>query len=356
MAEDGFQEKTEAPTEKRRAEAREKGNVPKSTELNSVIILLTGLILLRMFGRRMLEDIGGIFNYYLGMLSDVGMSPAIFVGIFRDAAFMVAKVAMPLVLGILVAGLIANYLQIGVLFTLKPLQPKLEKINPLSGMKRLFSMKSIVETFKNLMKITIIAIIAYITIRGRFFHFMKLADTGPGAIWVFFMTTAFTIVWRIVLVLIILALLDLFYQRYEHEKNLKMTKEEIKEERKQMEGDPQIKSRIRSLQREMARRRMMQEVPKATVVVTNPTYIAIAIRYEPEENATPRVLAKGKRHVAEKIKDTAREHEIPIVEDKPLARAMYDKVEPGEDIPVEFFTAIAEILAYVYRLKNKVAA
>ncbi|MBD3320131.1 MAG: flagellar type III secretion system protein FlhB, partial [Chitinivibrionales bacterium] len=218
------------------------------------------------------------------------------------------------------------------------------------------SMRSIVETVKNLLKIAVIAVVAYITIRGKFFEFMKLSDTGPGAIWVFFMTTAFTIVWRIILVLIFLALLDLIYQRYEHEQKLKMTKEEIKEERKQMEGDPQIKSRIKSLQREMARRRMMQEVPKATVVVTNPTHIAIAIKYEPQEMPTPKVLAKGKRIIAEKIKKRALEHDIPVVEDKPLARAMYDKVQEGEDIPLEFFTAVAEILAYVYRLKNKVAA
>jgi flagellar biosynthetic protein FlhB len=170
------------------------------------------------------------------------------------------------------------------------------------------------------------------------------------------LSVSFAIVIRVVIALLIISLLDYLYQRYEYEKKLKMTRQEVKEERKQMDGDPQIKSRVRSLQREMARRRMMQEVPKATVVVTNPTYIAIAIRYEPDEMQTPKVVAKGKRLMAQRIRELAVNAGIPIVEDKPLARAMYDKVEAGSDIPVEFFTAVAEVLAYVYRLKRKRAA
>jgi flagellar biosynthetic protein FlhB len=168
--------------------------------------------------------------------------------------------------------------------------------------------------------------------------------------------TGLEIVLRIALVLIVLALLDYAYQRFEHEKNLKMTKQEVKEEQKQMEGDPQVKSRIRGLQREMARRRMMQEVPEATVVVTNPTFIAIALKYEPQKSDAPLVVAKGKRVIAEKIREIAREHDIPIVEDRPLARSMYDKVDVGLAIPMEFFTAVAEIMAYVFRLKNRKAA
>jgi flagellar biosynthetic protein FlhB len=170
------------------------------------------------------------------------------------------------------------------------------------------------------------------------------------------MALSFKVILRIALVLLVLAILDYAYQRYEHEKGLKMTKQEIKEEHKQAEGDPQIKSRVRSLQREMARRRMMQEVPKATVVVTNPTYIAIAMRYEPGEMEAPKVIAKGKRLIAEQIKKLALGAGVPIIEDKPLARAMYDKVNVGDDIPMEFFSAVAEILAYVYKLRKKEAA
>jgi flagellar biosynthetic protein FlhB len=172
----------------------------------------------------------------------------------------------------------------------------------------------------------------------------------------FLLSISYKVIFRIALVLVFLAILDYLYQRYEYERSLKMTKQEIKEEHKQSEGDPQIKARVRSLQREMARRRMMQEVPKATVVVTNPTSIAIALKYEPQEMQTPKVIAKGKRLIAEQIKKLALEAGVPIVEDKPLASAMYDKVDVGDDIPVEFFTAIAEVLAYVYRLKKRDAA
>jgi flagellar biosynthetic protein FlhB len=247
-------------------------------------------------------------------------------------------------------------MQVGFLFTLQPITPKLEKLDMISGLKRLFSARSAVEMVKDIAKLTLIGAIAFITIKSQFHRFLGLWDAEPVAIMSCILSVSFAIVIRVVIALLIISLLDYLYQRYEYEKKLKMTRQEVKEERKQMDGDPQIKSRVRSLQREMARRRMMQEVPKATVVVTNPTYIAIAIRYEPDEMQTPKVVAKGKRLMAQRIRELAVNAGIPIVEDKPLARAMYDKVEAGSDIPVEFFTAVAEVLAYVYRLKRKRAA
>jgi flagellar biosynthetic protein FlhB len=174
--------------------------------------------------------------------------------------------------------------------------------------------------------------------------------------WYYLLSVAFKIFFWVAMVLVVLAFLDLAYQRFDNEKKLRMTRQEVKEEHKQMEGDPQIKARVRSLQREMARRRMMEDVPKATVVVTNPTYIAIAIRYEQESMRAPVVVAKGKRVMAERIRSIALKNSIPLYEDKPLARALYDKIEPGDEIPVEFYTAVAEILAYVYRLKTRNAA
>jgi flagellar biosynthetic protein FlhB len=259
-------------------------------------------------------------------------------------------------MAIMIIGTVANLVQVGFRFTLQPLAPKMEKLNLLTGAKRLLSLRSIVEMVKDIAKLLLIGAIAFFTIKGEFGKFIGLWDVSPGALWVFLLSVSFDIVLRVSLVLLVISIIDFFYQRYEYEKQLKMTKQEVKEERKQMDGDPQIKSRVRSLQREMARRRMMQEVPKATVVVTNPTYIAIAIRYEPDAMQTPKVVAKGKRLMAEQIKKKALELSIPIVEDKPLARAMYDKVEPGDDIPMEFFAAVAEVLAYVYRLKKKEAA
>jgi flagellar biosynthesis protein FlhB len=356
MADESADEKTEAPSEKKKQDAREKGTVAKSTEINSVIVLLTGIFMLKWFGAWIYNEIAGCTVALFTSISDTSMTEQRFIELVIIGLMLLAKAALPVAGAILLTGVIANIAQIGFLFTIKPLIPDLEKINPISGFKRLFSLQSFVETMKSIIKLTIIAFVAYYTLKGEFFHMIHLADTPIITIWFFMLKIGFDVMLRIAMVLIIIAILDYAYQRFDHEKKLKMSHQELKEERKQMEGDPQIKSRIRSLQREMARRRMMEQVPKATVVVTNPTHIAIALRYEPKENDTPIVVAKGKRAIAERIRTIAREHGIPIIENKPLARAMYDKIEPGQPIPMEFFTAIAEIMAYIYRLKNRRAA
>jgi flagellar biosynthetic protein FlhB len=356
MAEQNDQDKTEAPTDKRRTESRSEGNVAKSMEINSVLVLLVSVLYLRIFGQTMVDQIAGEIRYYCDLIgnppSDIGSIALL----FRHSLWTLALTTLPISLVIMAVGILANYFQVGLLFTWKPLTPKLSKIDPIAGFKRLFSMRSIVETIKSAVKIIIIGFVSYTVIRNEFDSFLILANTSVEAIWAFTLAVSYKVIMWIIILLILMAILDYLYQKWEHEKNLKMTREEVKEERKQMEGDPEVKGRIKRLQREMARRRMFKEVPKATVVVTNPTYIAIAIRYEHDEMETPKVLAKGKRLMAERIKQVAKECNIPIIEDKPLARAMYDKVEPGDDIPVEFFTAVAEILAYVYRLKNRMAA
>jgi flagellar biosynthetic protein FlhB len=214
----------------------------------------------------------------------------------------------------------------------------------------------VVEAFKGILKISIILGIACITIQQELVKIIQLMNMSLTAIWSIIVSLCYLITLRITLALLILAILDYAYQRYQYEKNLRMTRQEVKEERKQMDGDPAVKSRIRSLQREMARRRMMDEVPKATVVVTNPTHVAIAIRYEASRMDAPRVVAKGKLLLAQRIREIALQNNIPVVENKKLARALYDIVEPGDVIPVQFYTAVAEILAYVYRLKNMVAS
>jgi flagellar biosynthesis protein FlhB len=356
MAEESNEERTEAPTDKRRSEAREKGNVAKSAEVNSALVLLVGILVLKISASWMFRHIETFMQSMISMIAHPEASSAFVFSLIVQSAIFVLYLCMPIAVAIIVIGVASNILQIGFLFTLKPLEPKLEKLDVISGMKNMFSMRSVVEAVKNILKLVLIAVVAYIAIRSEFSKFLSMWDTSPYAILVFMLNVAFKIVVWVALILIIIAILDYAYQRYEHEKKLKMTKQEVKEERKQMDGDPQIKGRIRSLQREMARRRMMQEVPKATVVVTNPTHLAIAIRYIPEEMQTPKVIAKGKQFVAERIKKLAMESGIPIVEDKPLARAMFDKVDPGDDIPVEFFTAVAELLAYVYRLKKRTAA
>lgn len=355
MAE-GSDEKTEAPSEKRRQEAREKGNVAKSTEINSVLVLLTAIILLKMLGPAIMQQLNSSTVEFLRIISDTSMDQARAIRLIYEGLILLAKTTLPVAGAIMIIGIFANVVQVGFLFTLKPLAPKWEKINPLAGLKRLFSMRSMVETIKSIAKLSIIGIVAYITLKSEFDKMLLLTDASIMTIWSFTTAVAYKVILRIAVVLIIIAILDYAYQRFDHEKQLKMSHQELKEERKQMDGDPQVKARIRSLQREMARRRMMENVPKATVVVTNPTHIAIAMRYEPPKDDSPIVVAKGKRVIAERIKAIAKENHVPIIEDKPLARAMYDKVELGLPIPVEFFTAVAEILAYVYRLKNKTAA
>lgn len=356
MPEESFEERTEAPSPKKRSDARQKGNVAKSTEINSVFVLLTGLLLLRFFGPWLVENISEIITKSGKLIASPELTTTSVIQYFRESVILFFKLSLPISLSILLIGVLANIIQIGIIFTFHPMIPNLEKINPLTGFKRMFSLRSLVESVKSIFKMVIIALVAYIIIKGEFANMLRLGNTSVGAIWIFILTVGFKIVFYAALVLLVLALLDLAYQRYEHEKKLRMTRQEVKEERKQMEGDPQVKARIRSLQREMARRRMMEEVPKATVVVTNPTTLAIAIRYESLEMSSPVVVAKGKRVIAEKIKEIAKKANVPIVEDKPLARAMYDQVEPGDEIPVAFYNAVAEILAYVYRLKNKKAA
>lgn len=356
MAEESTEEKTESPSEKKRQDSREKGTVAKSTEINSVIVLFAGIFTLKIFGTWMFNELARGTEMFLLAIADHSMGIERVIVLATQALLLMAKVSLPVAGAILVAGVAANVVQIGFLFTGKPLVPDFEKINPISGFKRLFSMRSIVETVKNILKLAVIGIVAWITLKGELNRMLLLSDASVIAIWMFTAAVAYKVVINIALILIIIAVLDYAYQRFDHEKRLRMSHQELKEERKQLDGDPQIKARIRALQREMARRRMMDQVPKATVVVTNPTYIAIALRYEPAEQDAPVVLAKGKRIVAERIRQLARESGIPIVENKPLARAMYDKVQPGLPVPVEFFTAVAEIMAYVYRLRNRSAA
>jgi len=357
MAEDSSQEKEEAPSEKKREDTRKKGQVAKSTELNSVFVLLAAIFLLRLVGPWMMRELDAHIREYFDLCTNAEMSMQRLIDLSQGAIVLLVKIILPFAGAILCAGVLANVVQIGLLFTFEPMIPKLEKLNPLSGIKRIFSMRTVVETIKNVLKIILIGYIAYATIKDEYEVLVTLADVSVMMIWQFVLSSAYDIFLRTALVMLIIALADYGYQRYEHEKKLKMSHQEIKEEHKQMEGDPQVKARIRALQREMSRRKMMDQVPQASVVVTNPTHLAIALQYDPENNpnSAPMVVAKGADLLALRIKKIAAENDVPIHEDKALARAMYDKVEVGQEIPYEFFTAVAEVMAYIYRLKGKKA-
>lgn len=357
MAEGQGGEKTEEPTSKKREDARKEGNIPKSQEVGHVIVLLAGIIFLRLYVPTIGRLISESLVFFTGILTPESIKSAgdvnFIQNLFIRGMITFFQAALPVALMILFWGLVSNLLQVGFLFTTKPLEPKFSKINPISGFSKFFSVRSMVEAIKNLIKLAIVGSIAYVTVKGEYAEVLSACNVSVKAIMVEMLLLAYKVSMRIVLTLIVVAILDLIYQRYDNTQKLKMTKQEVKEEHKQQEGDPQVKARIRQLQREMASRRMLQEVPEATVVITNPTHLSIAIKYDDGMSA-PLVVAKGADHMAMKIREVAAEHDIPMVEDVPLARGMYEQVEPGDEVPVEFFNAVAEVLAYVYKLQGKI--
>ncbi|MGD2184589.1 MAG: flagellar biosynthesis protein FlhB [Desulfobacterales bacterium] len=353
MPESGSQERTEKATPKRRQEARKKGQVAQSREITSVMILMTAIGFFYFAGSWMFwsisEFIGGIYQNMdtlrLNTVSDVSaFSGDIFKRLF--------SLLIPFFLPILIAAAVANIGQVGFEIHGEPILPKLSKLDPIAGVKRLVSLKSLVELAKSILKILIVGGIAYTLIKADMKGFPALMQQSVGEILLFIAQTAFKILFFVCLALIILAFLDIIYQRWQYEQNLKMTKQEVKDEHRQAEGDPKVKGRIRRVQIEMAQRRMMEAVPEADVVITNPTHLAVALKFEANKMLAPTVIAKGSGLIAERIKEIAGNHQVPIIEDKPLAQTLFKMVEIGEYIPEELYRAVAEILAYVYRLKG----
>jgi flagellar biosynthetic protein FlhB len=282
--------------------------------------------------------------------------PDIITGVFIDGAIVLLKCIGPIMLIALLSGLIIGYAQVGFLFTTETLKPKLSKINPINGFKRIFSMQGLVNLIKSVLKVIAIGYVTYIYLNGKTHAIMSLMDMDLTQISSFIFTTALDLAIRICVVLVVLGVFDFGYEWWQFEKEMKMTKQEVKEEYKQVEGNPEIKGRIRQKQRQMSMRRMMQEVPKADVIITNPTHFACALKYDADESPAPILLAKGQDYVAIRIKEIAKEAKVEIVENKPLARAIYDTVEIGEAIPQHLYQAVAEVLAFVYSLKGKTKA
>jgi flagellar biosynthesis protein FlhB len=352
MAEqDKDQEKTEQATPKKREEARKKGQVAKSREAASVGVLLACITFFWFGASGMVEKIMSLANWLLTQSSQFNVDANNIYDLSISLAYKFSDILLPLFLAAFLMALLANYLQVGVMFSLESVMPKFSKIDPIKGFGKLFSIRSLVELAKNIFKISIIFFIVYITIKGEIEHFILLIDQSVWGILIYIGKLSFKIVFRVCLVLIILAILDYIYQKWEFEKNLKMSKQEIKDEFKQTEGNPLIKSRIKRLQRDAARKRMMASVPEADVVITNPTHLAVAIRYDPAKVAAPKVVAKGAGIIAENIKDIARKNNVPIVGNKPLARVLYKSVDVDEVIPTNLYRAVAEVLAFVYNMK-----
>lgn len=347
-------EKTEKPTPKKRSDARKEGQVLQSREINTAVVLFLLFWGLSKFGNHMLNQLMGltttIYKNYLfheGIFNLEGIRL-----LFLKIMLTTAIIVMPITAIALFSGLIISYAQVGFLFNPKAIQVKLNKLNPIEGFKRLFSKRSLVELFKSLVKIFIVGYVVYSYVMKEVVHIIKLPDSEINSTVAYLGDLVVRTAFRACGVLIVLSVFDFFYQWREHENNLKMSKQEIKEEFKQAEGDPKIKSKIKEKQRQMAMSRMMSEVPKADVIITNPTHYAVGIKYEKDLYDAPYVLAKGQDLVAQNIKEIAKENDVPIVENKTLARTLYSNVEIGQVIPEELYKSVAEILAYVYGLKE----
>jgi flagellar biosynthetic protein FlhB len=346
--------KTEPATPKRREKARDEGQVARSIELNNTAIFLAIIINFILFAGYIYRHLFDIFTWGFGNALLIHITEKniynLLIIIMKDFLITI----LPWLGVIMVIGVIVNIYQVGWKITTKPLMPKFSKLNPITGFKRFFSMQAFLNLLKSIAKVVVVGIILYYALKDEAPQLINLMTYSPGAILVYISKLTYKIILKILFILIPIGLLDYMYQKYDFEENLKMTKEEIKDERRQAEGDPQVKSKIRSKQFEIIRRRMLQEVPKADVIITNPTHIAVAIVYIREKMDAPKVIAKGAGVIAERIKKIAQENSVPIIENKPLARTLFKSVELGDFIPESLYKAVAEILAYVYKLKNKI--
>jgi len=344
-------DRTEAPTPRRRMEARSKGQVARSTDLTSAVLLMAAFGGLYFFGPPLCQVLTAMIVAALSGDSAASLSA---VGpLASTMGLQLGRHLIPLLAGLFVVALVVLFGQVGWLFTLQPLIPTLNKVNPLNGIMRLFSARSIMMAVINLVKLFFVGGVGYLTLSGSAAAVLSAASLDFRDIIVLSAALTFELGMKLAAALLVLALVDLLWQRHRHERDLRMTKEEVKDELRSMEGDPQIKRRRRQLQLQLAMQRLRKDVPTADVIVTNPTHYAVAIKYDSDSMEAPRVVAKGADYVALRIRQLASDLGIPTVERKPLARALYESVEVGQYIPEKFYRAVAEILAYIYELTGR---
>lgn len=352
-------EKTEPATAKKLRDAREEGQVAKSKELSAAVDLIALFLVLKIFVSYIGENLISMFPVIYKKMPDIindsagGMSIFSATTVVNNVMLVILKIVAPVfVVGVLVCILI-NIFQVGWKITTKPMRPKASKINPLSGFKRIFSKDSLFELVKSIAKIALIAYVAYTAIKGHQNELFLLYDIPLMQVIILVGSIVIDAGFKISLVYLVVGIADWFYQKHKFKEDMKMTKQEVKDEYKNTEGNPEIKGRQRSKMREASQRRMMQNLPTADVVITNPTHLSVAIKYDADKNSAPVVIAKGEDYLAMKIREIARENNIEIVENKPLARMLYANVEVGAEVPPELYQAVAEVLAFVYSLKNK---
>ncbi len=348
------EEKTEQPTPKKLRDAREKGQIPQSKELSSAIALLAVFVGLNVFSGYIINGVFDYFNFIADKIPQVD-SFFDFANIhllINETLMVILKLALPLLLIALVTGVLVTYLQVGFIFTLETIKPKFEKISPLKGFKNMFSLRSLVELIKSVLKLVLILYVAVSYVYNNLDRVLATFELSVGQIIISIWDIVFGIIIRCSILLLVIAIFDFVYKRWKNNKDLMMSKKEIKDEYKQSEGDPQLKAKIKEKQRAFAMGRMMQDVPKADVIITNPTHFAVALKYDSNLGDAPIVTAKGQDLIAQNIKRIAGEADVPIIENKPLARALFHTVDIGEFIPPDLYEAVAEVLAYVYNLKH----
>ncbi|AYD40672.1 fused FliR family export protein/FlhB family type III secretion system protein [Clostridium fermenticellae] len=345
-------DKTEEATPHKKSESRKKGQIAKSKELSLAFTLLACTITLLAFGSYAGSSLKATMIAFLNNYLNQSLSYNSVKEVTLIMVIRIAAVFLPITLPIMLMGILVNFIQTGALFTTEPLKPDFSKLNPINGFKRMFSMRSFMELIKDIAIVLVVGIIGFKFVKENYTYILTLGNLNPPFILEAIGKLTVSIFFRITLCMVIISIIDYVFQRYQYNKDLKMSKQEVKEEFKQDEGDPQIKGKIKQKQREMATRRMMQEVPKATVVVTNPTHISVALKYEKGKNSAPVVVAKGADLIALKIKEIAKENDVPIVENKPLARLIYSEVELNRAIPMEMYQSVAEIIALVYSTKR----
>lgn len=352
MADQDDSEKTEDPTQKRLDDAREKGQVASSREINHWFIILGGTIFVMMLLPGTMRDLAGSFRPFLeqphafaagsGGLSDM------LTGVLANAASALAVPIVLLVAAALAAGLVQN----GFLISFESLKPKFEKVSPLQGFKRMFSSKSIAEFLKGIFKLLIVGTVCVVLLMPELRTVDAVLGADPGSLLGLMHSLTVRLLIGVLSVMTLIAALDFLYQKYQHTKQLRMSRQDLKEEFKQSEGDPMVKQRLRQIRMERSRRRMMAAVPGADVVVTNPTHFAVALVYDPDKMSAPRVVAKGMDALALKIREVATENAVPLIENPPLARALHAGTEIDQEIPAEHYKAVAEIISYVWKLKG----
>ena len=350
MPDDHRGDRTEAPTARRRQEAREKGQVARSMDLNASLFLLAAFLALSWLGRDLVMGLGTLERGIFARLGTVDFSVEGVTSLTAELAFSTGRILAPLFAVLLIAGLATNLLQVGFLFTGQPLMPQFSRLNPVSGLRRLFSAQSAMRLAMSLVKVLVVAFAVWWVIRQEMDGLPRLAGESAWGILGGISSAIFSAAMKLCAFLLALAVLDYLFQRWQHDQDLRMTKQEVKDELRRYEGDPHIRQRRLQLQRQFARERMMKAVQRADVVITNPTHLAVAIHYDSNKEGVPRVVAKGARLAALRIREIAGKAGVPIVERKPLAQALYKACKVGDWIPMELFQAVGEVLTFVYGL------